>query len=86
MTDCPENNMKGDECGTCTSLISERDLAQHFADELACAIGKLLNVDVGEHSNLNNPWQTALEAIEAALDAQEYRETEMQHLDQAGQL
>lgn len=42
--------------------------------------------NLSQVSDLNNPWQTALEAIEAALDEQEYRETEMQHLDQAGQL
>ena len=58
--------MQGDECATCTALINDRDLAQHWADELAYAIGRLLNVDVGEHSNLNNPWQEAYEAIEAA--------------------
>jgi len=67
MGECPQTNMRGDECADCNALISERDLAQHYADEMANAIGILLNVDIGEHSNLNNPWQTALEAIEAAL-------------------
>lgn len=86
MSDCPETNMKGDDCGTCTSLISERDLAQHFADELAYAIGRLFDVDIGEHSNLNNPWQTALEAIETVIAEREYREREMQQLDADGQL
>lgn len=78
--------MKGDECGTCTSLISQRDLAQHFADELAGAISRLFDVDIGEHSNLNNPWQEALDAIETVIAEREYREREMAQLDHDGQL
>lgn len=84
--DCPETNMKGDECGTCLSLISERDLAQHFADELSCAIGQLLQFDIGEHSNKNNPWQEALDAIKNVLEERDYREREMEQLDHDGQL
>ena len=86
MMDCPETNMKGDECGTCLSLISERDLAQHFADELSCAIGQLLQFDIGEHSNKNNPWQEALDAIKNVLEERDYREREMEQLDHDGQL
>jgi len=86
MSDCPQTNMKADECGTCSALLSERDLAQHWADELAYAIGRLLNVDVGEHSNLNNPWLTAYEFIEAAIQEREEGERTMEQLAHDGQL
>lgn len=42
--------------------IDERDRAQEWADKLAHAIG---GEDVGEHSNVNNPWARALEILEA---------------------
>jgi hypothetical protein len=46
-----------------TQLIDERDKAEEAADQLSTAIGQFLGVDVGEHSNVNDPWQNALEAI-----------------------
>lgn len=86
MSDCPETNMRGDECGDCLAILSQRDLAQDFADKLADAIGKLLKIDVGEHSSANNPWMTALDAINEALAEREYREREMEQLAHDGQL
>lgn len=47
-------------------LLKERDSAQEWADKLAEAIGAYFDRDVGEHSNLNNPWAVALELIEDA--------------------
>jgi chromosome segregation ATPase len=45
-------------------LIGERDHAQGMADKLADAIATLLGVEIGEHSNMNCPWEQALEAFE----------------------
>ena len=45
-------------------LIHQRDHAQDMADKLAHAIATKLKVDVGEHSNVNCPWENALEIIE----------------------
>ncbi len=42
--------------------IDERDKAQDMADRLAEAIGQITGVDMGEHSNMNDPWQNALQA------------------------
>lgn len=57
-------------------VIAERDSYHEWADKLAHAVGGL---EVGEHSNINNPWQNAIEmaetlharaeAAEAALSA-----------------
>lgn len=40
------------------AIIEERDRAEEWADRLAYAIG---GAAIGEHSNLNNPWQNALD-------------------------
>lgn len=45
-------------------LIGERDHAQDMADKLADALATLLGVEIGEHSNMNCPWEQALEAFE----------------------
>lgn len=44
--------------------LKERDNYQEWADKLAAAIAKHLGVEIGEHSNMNNPWAEALDAIE----------------------
>ena len=44
--------------------IDERDLAQGWADKLAAAIG---GEEIGEHSNINNPWANALEIAENVM-------------------
>jgi len=50
-------------------LIDERDTASEAADELAKAIAEYFDVEVGEHSNLNDPWLTALAGIRRAIAA-----------------
>lgn len=46
--------------------LTQRDQAEAWADRLARAIGIHFDVDVGEHSNTNNPWAEALDVIESA--------------------
>lgn len=48
-------------------LIAERDTAQEWADELADLISTITGIDIGEHTNLNNPWERAAEAAEAYI-------------------
>lgn len=45
--------------------IDQRDRAHAAADALAYAIGTV--EDIGEHSNLNDPWANALELLELRL-------------------
>lgn len=45
-------------------LIDECDYAEEWSDTLATAIATYFGVDIGEHSNLNKPWQNALKWIE----------------------
>ena len=47
----------------CIQTIKERDYYHEMADKLADAIAKHFNVDIGEHSNINCPWENALEWI-----------------------
>lgn len=68
--ECPQTNMRGDECADCMSLLSERDFAQDWADELAQRIADILGVEIGEHSNLNNPWQEACDYADGFLAKQ----------------
>ena len=56
------------ECSDCPALIRERDEAQEWADELASLIAQITGADIGEHSNLNNPWEQAAIAAEAFID------------------
>jgi hypothetical protein len=51
--------------GEIDRLIDQRDNAEEWADRLANAIAQHFDVDVGEHSSLNNPWNEALTAIES---------------------
>lgn len=44
-------------------IIDERDEARRWADRLARAVSDAIGVDIGEHSNLNNPWGRALDAV-----------------------
>ncbi|MDF0506531.1 hypothetical protein POK33_37900 [Burkholderia cenocepacia] len=65
--------------------LQERDQYHDMADKLARAIATHLQIDIGEHSNLNCPWEEALEAIEnaapvrAPADAGEARLTDEQY-------
>ncbi len=49
-----------DEESAHTTTIEQRDNAEHWADQLAEAIAERFGVDIGEHSNLNCPWNEAL--------------------------
>jgi hypothetical protein len=55
---------------TISDLIKERDHAEDWADKLAAAISDHTGYDIGEHSNMNNPWEEALEAISAHVPAE----------------
>ncbi|AIU29325.1 hypothetical protein LV28_24570 [Pandoraea pnomenusa] len=56
-------------------VIDERDQFHDAAEKLADAIAKHFGVEIGEHSNLNCPWQNALDhiaqATKRAADAQQ---------------
>nr|WP_023596477.1 hypothetical protein [Pandoraea pnomenusa] len=60
-------------------VIDERDQYHDAADKLAGAIAKHFGVEIGEHSNLNCPWQNALDhiaqATKRAADAQQVDES-----------
>lgn len=43
--------------------IDQRDRAEEWADKLAYAVAPM--EEIGEHSNVNNPWQNALDVLEA---------------------
>lgn len=45
-------------------ILEERDNAEEWADKLANAIAAHVSEDIGEHSNLNNPWANALALID----------------------
>lgn len=49
-----------------TETIKDRDCYHEWADRLAGAIARHFGEDIGEHSNVNNPWAAALGVI---LDA-----------------
>ena len=49
--------------GAVSDLIRERDNAEEWADNLAAEVVELTGYDIGEHSNLTNPWEEALDAI-----------------------
>ncbi|EOZ4780075.1 hypothetical protein ACSQPN_002680, partial [Pseudomonas aeruginosa] len=49
-----------DEENAHTTTIEQRDNAEYWADQLAKAIAERFGVDIGEHSNLNCPWNEAL--------------------------
>lgn len=44
-------------------LMTERDAAEEAADALAYAIGTV--EEIGEHSNLNDPWKVAIDHLES---------------------
>ncbi|OBR50243.1 hypothetical protein A6456_17845 [Paraburkholderia tropica] len=52
-----------------SQLIDERDSFEHMGTKLAEKVSELLNVDVGEWSNSNNPIFCAIHAIEDRLAA-----------------
>lgn len=44
-------------------VIKQRDYWEDMATKLAKAVGEFVGVDVGEHSNINCPVESALEAL-----------------------
>lgn len=44
-------------------IIDERDRCHEMADRLTDEMGAYFGVDFGEHSNLNCPWQNAIEYV-----------------------
>lgn len=48
-------------------VLKERDENAEWADRLAQAIAEFLHIDIGEHSNMNLPWQAALIALTDAV-------------------
>jgi hypothetical protein len=46
--------------------MRDRDHNADMADQLANGIAAHLGIEIGEHSNMNDPWANALEAIESA--------------------
>lgn len=48
-------------------VIAERDDYYEWADRLAETIAEFLHIDIGEHSNMNLPWQAALIALTDAV-------------------
>ncbi|QOD65838.1 hypothetical protein HGK82_22365 [Ochrobactrum sp. MT180101] len=48
-----------------TRSLEERDRYHDVADKLAHAIADRYQSDIGEHSSVNDPWQNALNLIEA---------------------
>ncbi len=57
-----------------TQALEERDRAEGWADGLANLIGQYFGEDVGEHSNMNSPWERAKAILENALAAQASRQ------------
>ena len=51
------------------NALEERDNYHEWADRLANGIAEHFGVDIGEHSNLNNPWVNACEEIESQTPA-----------------
>lgn len=49
------------------NTIDQRDRAEKAADTLAALIARMTGVQIGEHSNVNCPWEKAAEAAEEAL-------------------
>ncbi len=57
-----------------TQLIGERDRCEEWADKLAYAIAHV--EDIGEHSNLNKPWEAAYNLLTSDSEVREMRDVE----------
>lgn len=44
-------------------IMEERDRAEDMADNLAYQIERVFHIEIGEHSNVNDPWQNAYEYL-----------------------
>lgn len=47
--------------------VEDRDVAEDWADKLVERVEQLLDVDCGEHSNLNSPWKEACDYLDGAI-------------------
>lgn len=47
-----------------TQALQERDRYHDVADALAAGVARHFDADIGEHSNMNDPWQNALDFLE----------------------
>jgi hypothetical protein len=56
-----------DEERSCSQVMKERDEAEEWADNLAAAIAAHCQIDIGEHSNCNNPWQNTPGSIHPTI-------------------
>lgn len=56
-------------------VLEERDRYHDYADELAMRIATMTESEIGEHSNMNNPWENALELSEAFIANRQPSET-----------
>ncbi|WP_278651932.1 hypothetical protein [Pandoraea pnomenusa] len=74
--DAPQVDVNGGE-RELGQVIDERDQYHDAAEKLADAIAKHFGVEIGEHSNLNCPWQNALDHIAQATK----RAADAQHSD-----
>lgn len=50
------------------NLLTERDRYYDLADNFANAIANHFEIDIGEHSNMNDPFGNAMEVILSAKD------------------
>ena len=74
VSDCPQEvwgpalaevrRLWAHEEGILIRTLDERDDYHEWADKLANAIAAHTGDEIGEHSNLNNPWAKALELID----------------------
>jgi len=54
---------ENDHLGT----LGQRDQCYEWADKFADAIAAHFREDIGEHSNMNDPWRNALDLIEGTF-------------------
>lgn len=59
----------------CTT-VNARDNAEQVADEMACKIGKIFRVEIGEHSNMNCPWGIAIGVLDGEYETDSDMERE----------
>lgn len=59
----------------CTT-VNARDNAEQVADEMACKIGKIFRVEIGEHSNMNCPWGIAIGVLDGEYETDSDTERE----------
>lgn len=56
-----------DDDAAFTAVMIQRDMYHDIADDLAERIAKITGAEIGEHSNINGPWQNAIAAADEFL-------------------